>query len=87
MDTIFLIMGLTGSFCCVLMYFLLEQGKIDPKGMKFYGINGLGAFLILIAAAHEFDMGDMGSISLEFIWVVISLMGMWKARRIARAAP
>lgn len=79
MDMIFLILGLLGSFLCLLMFFLLEQGKTDPKGMTFYSVNGMGAFLVLVSAAHSFDWGDMGTISLEAIWTIISLMGLWKA--------
>lgn len=79
MDIVFLIAGLIGSFCCLLMFFMLEQEKIDSKSMKFYGINGLGSFLVLISSAYEFDTGDMGTISLELIWTIISVMGFWKA--------
>lgn len=86
MDTLFLVLGLIGSFCCLLMFFMLEQEKVDPKGMMFYGINGLGAFLVLISAASDFDSGDMGTISLELIWTIISLMGMWKAYKAGKNA-
>lgn len=81
MTVLFTIAGLIGSFLCVSMFFLLEQEKVDSKGLPFYGINALGAFLVLISAAHDFDNGDLGTISLELTWVMISLMGMWRAYR------
>lgn len=86
MSFVFMIAGLAGSFLCLLMFFMLEQEKIDSKGMTFYSLNGLGAFLVLVAAARDFDSGDLGTISLELIWTLISLMGVWKAYRRKRAA-
>ena len=79
MNEIFLlIIGLIGAACPVTMYFLLEQERVDPKGLLFFGVNGIGSVLIIIASIGEFDWGDIGAVAMEAAWLVISLMGIYK---------
>lgn len=70
--------GILGAGMCVLAYFLLERGKLSADGAHYYIINGVGAFLVLVAVVYRFDGGDMGAIVQELCWVIISLMGMVK---------
>lgn len=81
MDIFFTIVGLVGTLFVVSMYFMLEQEKISPTSLKYYFINGLGGFFILISIAIDFDMTDLGGITIEFAWVIISVMGIIKVLR------
>jgi hypothetical protein len=78
MDAFFTILGVAGSVLCILMYFLLERGKARASDIWYYACNGLGAFLILLAAMRDFDGGDLGAITQELCWVTISGIGVWK---------
>lgn len=84
MDYLMTILGLIGSACCVSMFLMLQQDKIKENSIKFYAINGIGSFLILVGSAYEFDSGDLGTISLEFIWTIISVMGVYKVMKKAK---
>lgn len=78
MDAFFTIIGVSGSILCILMYFMLEQGKARASDAWYYGVNGIGALLILIGAMHEFDGGDLGAVAQEMCWVLISGAGVLK---------
>lgn len=73
-----LVTGIVGAACPVIMYFLLEQEKINPKSLLYFGVNALGSVLIVIASVGEFDWGDIGAILMESAWLIISLMGIYK---------
>jgi hypothetical protein len=71
--------GIIGAVCCVAMYAAVSFGKIDADKPLFFLVNGVGAGLILIGAAQEFDLGDLGTIGQELIWAAISLYGAARA--------
>jgi hypothetical protein len=64
--------------CPVTMYFLLEQEKVDPKSILFFGVNGIGSVLVILASMGEFDWGDIGAVAMEAAWLIISLMGIYQ---------
>ena len=72
MDTILSLSGMVGAICCVGMYAAVSFGRVTPEQVSFYIVNGVGATLILIGAAHQFDVGDLGTIGQELIWAAIS---------------
>ena len=61
------------------MYAAVSFGKINAEKPLFFLVNGVGAGLILIGAAQEFDIGDLGTIAQELIWAAISLYGAARA--------
>lgn len=70
--------GLMGAGLCVLAYALLSLERIDPKGLLYFTLNGLGGVLLLISIAYDYDSGDTGGIAVELCWVVISAIGIAK---------
>lgn len=83
-EMIFALLGIIGAACPVTMYFLLEQEKVDPKSYLFFGVNGLGSVLIILASVGEFDWGDIGAVAMEAAWLLISLLGMFKIFRTSK---
>lgn len=81
MENLFLALGLIGAACCVGMFWAIEQGRVDGSSRLYYVVNGIGGFLILISALHEYDGGDAGTVVTEAAWVVVSLMGIYKTMR------
>lgn len=81
MDGVFTIIGVAGSILCILMYFLLERGKAKASDNWYYAINGLGALMILMACMYDFDGGDLGAVTQELCWVMISGMGVYRIIR------
>jgi hypothetical protein len=78
-DLLFTLLGILGSAMCVGMYYLLEADYVSATSFSYYSVNGLGAFLVLLGAFYSFDGGDLGAIVQEVCWVVISLLGIFKA--------
>lgn len=72
------LMGLAGSLGMVAMYAMLEAGRITSKSTWFYAVNAIGALLVTIAIAADFDRGDLGGITTEVFWFFISLKGLVK---------
>ena len=79
MNTLMSFFGIVGAGCCVGMYAAVSFGKVSADKPFFYMINGLGASLVLVSAAHQFDVGDLGTIGQELIWAAISLAGGMRA--------
>jgi hypothetical protein len=75
MNTLMSLSGIVGAACCVGMYAAVSFGKVSANKPIFYLINGLGASLVLVGAAHQFDVGDLGTIGQELIWAAISVAG------------
>ena len=87
MSIVMTILGVLGAALVVLMYAMLERGKIDAGSVTYYAINGIGAFLILISLAYDFDFADMGGIVLEICWLVVSFMGIFRVFSRGTKAP
>lgn len=81
MDLAFTILGGLGAVLCILMYFLLERGYAKSSDIWYYSFNGLGAVLVLIAALYNFDGGDLGAVTQELCWAMISCIGIFKLIR------
>ncbi len=81
MDAVFTIIGVVGSIMCILMYFMLERGLAKGSDIWYYAINGIGALLILIGCMANFDGGDLGAITQELCWAMISGMGIFRLIR------
>ena len=74
MNTLMSLSGIVGAACCVGMYAAVCFGKVSADKPFFYVVNGLGRFG-LVGAAHQFDVGDLGTIGQELIWAAISVAG------------
>jgi hypothetical protein len=75
---IFTVLGLLGAGFMVGMYWALERGWVKADDPKFYAVNGLGAFMIAVSIAVDYDSADLGGIAVEIAWVFISVIGLWK---------
>ncbi len=73
------ILGIVGTIFCITAYGLLTAHKISAHSMTFYVMNCIGAILLLISIAWDFDLGDFGGVLIEVCWIVISLYGMLKS--------
>jgi hypothetical protein len=80
METLVLLSGIIGAMCCVGMYAAVSFGKACADKPLFFLVNGIGAGLVLLGASHQFDFGDLGTVSQELIWA-ISLIGGVRAWR------
>lgn len=78
MDSVFTIIGVLGSICCILAYFLLERGYAKGSDIWYYALNGVGAAMVLAACMYDFDGGDLGAVTQEMCWVMISGMGIYR---------
>lgn len=81
METLLSLTGLAGAICCVGMYAAVSFGRIGADRPAFFLVNALGAGLILVGASQQFDIGDLGAITQEAIWAIISVIGAVRAWR------
>ncbi len=71
-----MILGLLGTMLCVGAYGLLTFERLTPNSLVFHGMNLVGAAMLLISIAYEFDWGDFGGVLVAICWVLISLFGI-----------
>lgn len=74
-------LGLIGVFLVLLMYFMLQLGRIRAETPAYSIINACGSVLILVSLYFYFNLS---SAVIETAWLAISLFGIYKA--VARRA-
>jgi len=67
--------GTLGVALIVLVYFLLQIEKIDPKTLNYSLINFIGSIMILYSLTHTWNLA---SVIIEVFWISISLFGIYK---------
>ena len=72
------LVGNLGVVCILGTYLLLQLGRMNPGMLSFSLINGLGAMLILVSLAVDFNLS---SFIIEIFWLAISVVGIWRSLR------
>ena len=70
------ILGTIGVGFIIVMYAMLQLGKIGAERPAFSAFNALGAVFILVSLTYEFNLS---AAMMEGVWLVVSLYGLWKA--------
>ena len=70
------ILGTIGVGFIIVMYAMLQLGKISAERPAFSAFNALGATFILVSLTYEFNLS---AAMMEGVWLVVSLYGLWKA--------
>ena len=70
------ILGTIGVSFIIVMYAMLQLGKISAERPAFSAFNALGAVFILVSLTYEFNLS---AAMMEGVWLVVSLYGLWKA--------
>lgn len=70
------IIGTTGVALIVVTYFLLQIEKIKSTDLSYSVLNMLGSLMILISI---FKNWNFASFLIEFFWILISLIGVYKS--------
>ncbi|MCL4677655.1 MAG: hypothetical protein KJ017_03565 [Alphaproteobacteria bacterium] len=79
MEFFMAVTGVAGAFLTTFMYWLMSTDKIEPKSVRFFAANALGAFMIMVSLVYHFDWGDLGGVVMELSWLIVSLIGLSKA--------
>ena len=72
-------LGALGAGVIILAYFLNQQRRLASEDWRYPALNLSGALLILISLWHE---PNLPSIVIEAFWVLISLYGLLRNRRV-----
>ena len=70
------ILGTIGVGFIIVMYAMLQLGKISAERPAFSAFNAIGAVFILVSLSYEFNLS---AALMEGVWLVVSLYGLWKA--------
>ena len=70
------LLGTIGVGFIIVMYAMLQLGKISAERPAFSAFNALGAVCILVSLTYEFNLS---AAIMEGVWLVVSLYGLWKA--------
>lgn len=76
------VLGSAGAALIVGVYFLLQLGKLDPKGLSYSLSNALGAGAIVISLCVEWNLS---AFLVEAFWFAVSVFGIWQWLRRRRA--
>ncbi len=69
------IVGTVGVALIVGTYLLLQLDRISNDSLVFSLLNGSGALLVIISLIYDFNLS---AFLVEFFWLVISLIGIWR---------
>ena len=67
------LVGMAGVTLILFAYFLLQTGRIDPRGVTYSTANLIGAALITVSLIYDFNFS---ALLIEVCWMVISLVGI-----------
>lgn len=74
--------GLGGVLVILIAYAGATTGRLDPKRAPALAANFVGASLILLSLAHDFNLS---AVAMEGAWALVSLIGLarlgWKRLR------
>lgn len=74
--------GLVGVLIILVAYAGAALGSVDPQGALSLAVNFVGASLILLSLANNFNVS---AAAMEGSWALVSLAGLvrlaWKLRR------
>lgn len=67
------VVGNVGVAALIITYFLLQIGRLGPRDLSYSAYNALGAGLILVSLAVDFNLA---AAVIEGFWLVISVYGI-----------
>ncbi len=70
--------GLGGVALILLAYFLLQKGVFHAHQARYLWMNIVGSLAII---ASLFEAWNLPSFFIQCCWILISLYGLWYARR------
>lgn len=70
------IIGVIGVFIIISTYFVLQIEKIKSTDFIYSILNILGSLMILVSI---FKYWNLSSFLIEFFWILISLIGIFKS--------
>lgn len=68
--------GLSGVSLLLTAYFLLNTGKVSSRSLKYQFCNLIGAVFIFYSLMFHFNLS---SVVIEVCWIIISLIGIYRA--------
>lgn len=70
------IAGTAGVVLIIIAYFMLQVGRWGAQDLRYTLFNLIGALLIILSLVFDFNLS---AFLMEAAWVVISLIGIYKA--------
>ncbi len=67
------LVGTSGVVLILVIYYLLQVGRIDAQGVMYSVANFLGAGMIATSLVYEFNFS---ALMIEICWMLISLIGI-----------
>lgn len=72
------LVGMIGVTLILVSYLLLQTGRMRASQPQYSLANAAGAALVLISLMYDFNLS---AVIVESFWLLISLYGLWRARR------
>lgn len=70
------LLGLFGVVMTLVAYLLLNMRKLSSQGIRYSTLNAIGSALVIYSLLYAFNLS---AFIMEFIWLLISLHGMYQA--------
>ena len=77
------LVGTAGVILILIIYYLLQVGRINVQGLLYSGANFVGAGLIAVSLIFKFNFS---ALLIEICWMLISLIGIARYLRERAAA-
>ncbi|OGT42994.1 MAG: hypothetical protein A3F42_05620 [Gammaproteobacteria bacterium RIFCSPHIGHO2_12_FULL_37_34] len=72
------VIGLIGVTLMLIAYFMINTHKMTVKQLSYQLLNFVGAGLVLFSLYFNWNMS---AVVIEIVWMLISVMGMYKIVR------
>ena len=78
------LVGNIGVLFILFTYLALQLERINPTGIPYSALNGVGALFILVTLFFDFNLS---AFLIELAWLLISLFGLWRCFTARKSAP
>lgn len=78
------LIGSTGTLIVVAAYFATQMRLLNSDNLAFPVVNLIGSLLIAFSLTFHFNLA---SALMEFFWITISGVGIWKGYRERQTRP
>lgn len=73
--------GCLGTLIILIVYALLQMGKLESSSVRYSLLNIVGAILILSSLLFSWNLS---AVLMEISWVIISLFGILRTLRLQK---
>lgn len=77
MGSVIDLLGWAGAVSLLSAYWLVSQGRIDPRAPRYQRLNVAGGALLIVNSAYY---GALPSVAVNVVWILVGIQALTRQR-------